>query len=147
VNSTITVKHTIFIKKEIDQVWDFTQDYEKRSLWDPSIVEAKIIQTEPHRLVWIKGKWGLETQLKYKAERKPNKTSLAMVNTTSYFLEGGGGSWTYVKLDSGTEWTQTNSLILKKGILASLLKPIIRSLLIRDTQLAMRKAKALIENA
>jgi len=115
VAANIVITETIYIAASPETVWDFTQDYNKRHVWDKTVVSAKIIQEHP-RIALIKGISRLTTELHYKLDVRPQKTSLAMSNTQSPFIEGGGGYWHYDVQDSGTLWTQTNSLILKKKL-------------------------------
>ncbi|MSR47468.1 MAG: hypothetical protein EXS13_10485 [Planctomycetes bacterium] len=60
---------------------------------------------------------------------------------------GGGGSWNYEPAGDGTQWTQSNTLILKPGLLGRLATPIVRWMLRSSTRAAMRKAKELMESA
>jgi len=140
---SITITHSIFITASPSVVWDFTQDYKKRTNWDHSILEAKVIQHKPFKLVKIRAKGGLFTELKYKLEDRPNKSSLAMINVKSFIIQGGGGSWRYEADDSGTLWTQTNTLIVKKYWI--LLVPIIKRALVKNTIKGMKRAKQMIE--
>ncbi len=101
--------------------------------WDKSILKAKVVQIKPVRIVDIKARGRLSTKLVYKLEDKPNKTSLAMTETRSVLIKGGGGSWKYEPKGQGTLWTQTNTLILKDGFFYALLRPIITIQLKRNT--------------
>lgn len=142
--ASIVITETIFIAALPETVWDFTQDYSKRHLWDKTVISAKIIQEHP-RVALVKGIGGLTTELHYKLDERPNKTSLAMFNTQSPFIAGGGGYWHYDVQGNGTLWTQTNSLILKKNLLAMLLSPLMKWMLKTNTRKAMMAAKKLIE--
>ncbi len=144
-NDTVTVKETIYVNASPEIVWDFTQDYEKRTTWDRSIIRATVLQVKPTRIVEIKAKGNLAAKFQYKLEDRPNKTSLAMIDTKSFFIRGGGGSWKYEASDKGTLWTQTNTLQLKSGLLSRLLRPAISYQLKRSTRASMRRAKRIIE--
>lgn len=87
----------------------------------------------------------LTTELHYKLDERPYKTSLAMFNTQSPFISCGGGYWHYETKDNGTLWTQANSLILKHSLLTALLSPLIKWMLKTNTQKAMLRAKLMIE--
>ena len=143
--SSVTIQYSVRVFLPADEVWDFTQDFNKRMLWDSSIKKATVIQDQPHRLVKIKAKWGVRGTLKYKLEKKPEKTSLVLKNIKSPLMRGGGGSWVYHESDGFTLWTQTNTLILKKGLPSLLLKSLVHYFLKRDTRRAMYKAKKLME--
>jgi hypothetical protein len=142
--ANIVITETIYIAASPETVWDFTQDYSKRHLWDKTVLAAKIIQEHP-RVALIKGIGGLTTELHYKLDERPHKTSLAMFNTQSPFIAGGGGYWHYDVQDNGTLWTQTNSLILKNNLPALLLSPLMKWMLKTSTRKAMIAAKKMIE--
>lgn len=139
----ITVKQSIYIAVKPEMLWDFTQDYNQRSRWDDSILEAKMIQQGSARKIAIRAKGMLQFQLIYKLENRPHKSSLAMTEVKSIFIEGGGGSWKYEEKDNGTLWTQTNTLILRTPW--SWLKNLIRKRLVKNTAESMLKVKQLLE--
>lgn len=140
----ITVKVSLAINRSPEVIWDYTQDYSRRVEWDRSVLHAVVVSEQPRR-VKIKGKGGLQTELLYKLYERPKRTSLQMVNTTSAFIEGGGGSWEYAADGTGTLWTQTNTLVLKSNFLARLMRPLIAWLLKVNTAKAMKTAKRIIE--
>ncbi|MBS1774450.1 MAG: SRPBCC family protein [Bacteroidetes bacterium] len=142
--ATIVTTYKIHITAPPESVWDFTQDFSKRHLWDKTILSAKSIQEHP-RIIAVKGIGALTTELHYKLDERPNKTSLAMFNTKSPLIIGGGGYWHYEAHEGGTLWTQTNSLILKKNIIFILLSPVIKLMLNTNTRRAMQAAKKMIE--
>ena len=141
----ITIRNSIFVNRPPDEVWDFTQDYKLRTSWDKTVKEAKIIQEEPSRKVWIKTTGDEEVLFKYKLERRPEKTSLVMMESNSYWFKGGGGSWVYYEKNGGTNWVQTNTVVLRKGLLGRLAKPLVAILLKWNTGQAMKRAKKIIE--
>jgi hypothetical protein len=114
-------------------------------LWDKTILEATIIGHAP-RHIQLRGIGGLRTELIYKLDDRPRKTSLAMVNTISPIISGGGGSWQYQARDNGTFFTQTNSLVLKANILITIIKPIIKLVSRINTRKALKNAKILLES-
>ncbi len=142
-SSNITIKHSIYIAASPDKVWDFSQDYKERYKWDSSILEAEVLQIQAHKIVRIRSKGGLNCLLKYKLEDRPNKSSLAMTEVKSIFIEGGGGSWKYEVQNQGTLWTQTNTLILKKHW--RWLGKWLKMSLLKNTRNSMQKAKQMIE--
>lgn len=68
-----------------------------------------------------------------------------MVDVTSRWFEGGGGSWSYEAEGSGTRWSQTNTLVLKDGLRGRLMRAAIPWYLAASTRRAMREAKNRIE--
>jgi hypothetical protein len=107
----ITFRHKIFIPKPLEVVWDFTQNYDLRPGWDKSIIEAKVIQTLPHRIVRFTTRGNITIVFEYKLDDRPNKTSLAIKETNSKWIIGGGGSCAYEGENGGTWWSQTNTII------------------------------------
>lgn len=142
----ITIKRSLHIYKSPEDVWDFTQSFENRALWDPSVVRAKVIRNNPTKVVKISAKGRLKTKLKYKLEDRPYKTTVAMIETKSPFIKGGGGSWIYEPVEGGTLWIQKNSLRLRSGFFTWLLRPFIRFQLTRNTQRGMWKVKKILED-
>lgn len=126
-------------------VWDFTQDYDLRADWDKSVKEAKVIKGRPGKIVLIKSFGNQHVLFKYKQEKRPEKTSLAILETNSFWLKGGGGSWIYLPKDGGTNWTQTNTIILRKGMLGAFALSFIFQLFKWNTERAMKRAKKIIE--
>lgn len=65
-NDTVTVNETIYVNASTEIVWDFTQDNEKRTTWDKSIIRATVLQVKPTRIVEIEAKGNLATKFQYK---------------------------------------------------------------------------------
>jgi hypothetical protein len=142
---TITVEEKIYINSSPEIVWDFTQDYSKRSSWDKSIVSSVVISTEPFLLVAITLKGNVKMKFRYKLFDRPNKTTLTIVEAESSWIEGGGGSWKYDSFNQGTVWTQVNTLVLKNRNWIKVIIPFLRYQLRKNSQKAMMNAKRLIE--
>ena len=142
--NSITITHSVFINASPEKVWDFTQEYSKRASWDNTVVEAKVLQTDPHREVWLKLKGNSEMTFVYKLNDRPYKTSLVAKDVKSSFIIGGGGSWRYEPRDEGTLWTQTNTLVLKTSLILKLFLPLIRMTMSRQIKIAMLKAKGML---
>ncbi len=143
--NSITITHSVFINASPDQVWDFTQDYSKRASWDDTVLEAKVLQTVPHREVWLKLKGNSEMTFVYKLDDRPNKTSLVAKDVKSSFIIGGGGFWKYESKNGGTLWTQTNTLVLKPSFGIKLFLFLIRFTMSKQMKTAMIRAKGLME--
>lgn len=141
----ITITHNIYINIKPDELWDFTQDYSKRSVWDKSITSAKVIKPDSPRVVDVFFSRNAKATLVYKLDSRPKKTTLVMTKVNSFFIKKGGGSWTYIAKDNGTIWTQTNALVLKENLLCFLFRGIIRTILLRNTKKAMNNVKQLME--
>lgn len=143
--NSITIKQSIFINKPREIVWDYTQNYDNRTKWDDSILEAKVLETSPTRTVQLKAKGNTTMIFVYKLEDRPHKTSLAAREIQSSMMEGGGGSWVYEEQNGGTLWTQTNTIVFKQGFFLSLLNPFFKWAFNGQTKKAMEKAKKIIE--
>lgn len=146
----VTVTETVFVARPPDVVWDFTQDYARRREWDPSILEAEVIEAEVIETgatprVRIRAAGGLSGVFQYKLFDRPRRTSLVLTDVESALIRGGGGSWSYEAADGGTQWTQTNSLKLRGGFLAWPLAPIVRGNMRKATRRAMLSAKRMLE--
>lgn len=102
------------------------------------------MQEEP-RTVAVKGPFGTEMTFIYKDEKRPYKTSLAMVDVKSPIIESGGGAWSYQLEGNTTIWTQVNTIVLKNNILGALLLPIAELIFQRLTLSSMQRAKDIME--
>jgi hypothetical protein len=143
--TAINIHHQIFIAKSPEVVWDYTQDYTKRTEWDSGVLEAALLQSEPQRIIKLRTKGNTTMTFVYKLDERQRKTSLVAKEIVSPLVESGGGSWTYEEQDSGTLWTQTNTIGLKKSIFLPVLLPLFRSIFTSQTKQAMKKAKKILE--
>lgn len=141
----VSVSETVVIQRPREEVWDFTQDYTKRRAWDPSILEAIPIPSDPLPRVRVRAEGGLSAVFQYKQFDRPERTSLAMEDVHSKWIESGGGTWLYEPEGGGTRWTQTNTLMVKPHWLSRLLLPVIQRRLRSSTRAAMQRAKVMLE--
>ena len=144
-SKAIIIRKSIVIAAPPEEVWDFTQDYHQRPLWDDSVKSAEIIESTPFVKVKITGRDGSSLIFEYKLSERPVRTTLSMEVESSGFFEKGGGSWTYENVNAGTRWTQINSIQLREKWWLLLMKPLIRWMLDSGTGRAMQKAKKLME--
>ena len=142
----VSVSETVVISRPPDEVWDFTQDFDKRRQWDPSILEAKAEPAVFPPRVRVRAAGGLSAIFQYKQFDRPERTSLAMEDIHSPWIESGGGTWLYEPEGSGTRWTQTNTLMVKPRWLSALLQPVVERRLRSTTRTAMQRAKAMLES-
>ena len=141
----VTVTESIWVDRPPDAVWDYTQDYTRRTEWDAGVAEATILGGEP-RAVRVKIPNLGSMTVVYRLDRRPERTSAAFTDVESGWVSGGGGSWEYEAADGGTRWQQTNSLELKHPRLAFLLRPMLERGLRRSTRRAMAEAKRRLED-
>jgi hypothetical protein len=140
----ITINEEIQIAAPPDVVWDFTQDYSRRHEWDRSVASGEVLATDPIVKARIRGTW-LCCEFHYKLFDPPRRTSLAMAEVESRIIEGGGGSWAYEADAGGTRWTQTNTVIIRDGLLLNMFRGALAWGIRRGTRQAMSRAKKIIE--
>lgn len=145
--NAITIKQSVIVNKPKEVVWDYTQNYVNRPLWDSSVQKAEVIETQPCRVVKLRAQGNTVMTFVYKQDEKPHKTTLAAKEVQSPFMESGGGSWLYEEENNGqsTKWTQTNTIVFKKSLFLPLLLPIYKWVFQNQTTRAMHMAKLLIE--
>ncbi|MCK6497912.1 MAG: SRPBCC family protein [Nitrospira sp.] len=141
----VTVRESLFVPAPPARVWDYTQDYECRCDWDSSIVEARVTALAPRRMVAVRCRGGMRCTFRYKADERPRRTSVAMVDVRSRLIEGGGGAWRYEEAPGGTLWTQVNTLRFRGGLSVRVLRPLLKWWLHRQTRRAMRRARDRID--
>lgn len=141
----VAVTESIWIDRPPDVVFDYTQDYARRTEWDAGVTEAALVGTEPRTARIVMRGLGSAT-LVYRLDRRPERTSLAFRDVRSAWITGGGGSWDYEPVDGGTRWQQTNTLELKRPTLMRLLAPLVERSLRRAMRQSMVAAKARLES-
>lgn len=135
----------MLIAKSRELVWDYTQNYDNRTIWDSSVIETTVLQTTPNRIVRLKMRGNTSMTFIYKLDDRPHKTSLAAKEITTPFLVNAGGSWVYEDQNGKTLWTQTNTFVFKQHFLIKLLLPVFKIVFSRMTIKAMEKAKQEME--
>jgi hypothetical protein len=140
----VTVTETVWVERDPTAVFDYTQDYSRRTEWDRGIKHAEILGTDP-RTIRVRMAGLGDATVVYRLDRRPDRTSAAFIDVASRWVSGGGGSWQYEDADGGTRWQQTNSLELRAGWLPRLAAPLIRSSLRRSMRAAMAEAKRRLE--
>ena len=141
---TVTVAHTVHVKRTPEDVFDYTQDYSTRSDWDPAVTDSQVLSEQPRRVRATIGGVG-SAVVEYKLFRRGERTSAAFVEIESRIVTGGGGSWSYARRDGGTDWTQSNTIELRPGLVGRLMVPLVRWSLARSTRNSMAKAKEIME--
>ncbi|HEX6867813.1 MAG TPA: SRPBCC family protein [Candidatus Limnocylindrales bacterium] len=140
----VTVTEAVVVACDPATVFDYTQDYGRRTEWDAGIAEATVIATDPRTVrVRIPG-LGTMTVV-YRLDRRPERTSAAFEDVDSRWIAGGGGAWQYEPIDGGTRWQQTNSLECRPVWYARVLAPLIERGLRASTRRAMAEAKRRLE--
>lgn len=142
---TVTVTETIHVDRPPDEVFDYTQDYSTRPIWDASIKSAEKLGDDPRRFRLRMPGVG-EAVIEYKLFRRGERTSAAFTDVKSTLFAGGGGSWKYEARD-GTDWSQTNTLEFKNRVVGTLMAPMVRRSMTKGMRDAMAKAKSIMESA
>jgi hypothetical protein len=143
-HATISVTETRHVARPPEAVFDYTQDYATRGVWDPSVTKVEVFSQSPRQIRIAVGGLGSFTVV-YRLFRRPRRTSAAFVDVASPWIVGGGGSWRYETSGDGTDWTQTNTLILKRRRLLRWIAPIIERNLRRAMRRSMAEAKGILE--
>ena len=141
---TINVTESIVVARSPIDVFDFTQDYDRRSEWDTYVTAAEIVSYAPRRVIVRVATLGRYT-VEYRLFRRGERTSAQFVDVESRWVAGGGGSWRYEPVADGTRWTQTNTFELKHPRLLRWAAPLVRVLLRRSMRQAMREARRVME--
>jgi hypothetical protein len=141
---TVTATHTVHVARAPEHVFDFTQDYARRAEWDQTVKSAQVVSEEPRVVQMVLQGMG-EVTLRYQLYRRGERTSAAFEVPASRVFLGGGGSWSYVARDRGTDWTDTSTLELRASLLGRLTALLIRATLGANVRKAMNKAKELME--
>ena len=140
----VTVTESIFIARPPEAVFDYTQDYARRTEWDAGIEAAELVSEEPRAARVTIRRLGSAT-VRYQLFQRPERTSAAFVDVDSIWITGGGGSWQYEATDGGTTWQQTNTLELKRPWLTRFIKRSIERSLRDSTRTSMATAKERLE--
>jgi hypothetical protein len=142
---TVTVSHTVHVRRSPEEVFDYTQDYGTRMDWDPTVKSAEVLSDTPRRVQVVMAGIG-PLVIEYKLFRRGERTSAAFSGVNSRLISGGGGSWEYAARDGGTDWTETSTLEFRNGLVGRLFAPILRRNMATLTRKAMDKAKAIMES-
>ena len=134
---TVTATESIWVKRSPEQVFDYTQDYATRRDWDPTVMSARVLSEEPRRVEAVMQGIG-PLVIEYKLFRRGERTTAAFRDVDSTLISGGGGSWSYVARDGGTDWSQTATLEFRHRLVGWLMAPLLR----RNMRTLMRKAMA-----
>ncbi len=141
----VTVSESIQVEANPETVWDYTQDWRRRSEWDRSIVSASYISESAPATVQVGGAGGLLFKVSYRTADRPRLTTLAMTDMKSFWLKGGGGSWKYEEKNGKTFWTQHNTLVIRDDFLGKIFRPLFAFVLASTTKKMMGRAKAILE--
>jgi uncharacterized membrane protein len=143
--NSITIKNSILINKPKSLVWDFTQNYTNRPIWDNTVVSTEILHAAPNRMVKLKMKGNTTMTFIYKLDDRPNKTSLKAIDIESAYIKSAGGSWTYEEQNGVTNWTRVDTIVLKDSVFMFLYIIIFKWIFAYQIRNAMKKVKLVLE--
>lgn len=143
--AVIHIEHTLYIPKPAEIVWDFTQDFSKRPLWDRSVWKVNLIRDSPNKEVEVFLKGNTIMRFRYITENKPHLSSLVAEDIRSPLIVKAGGTWKYEALHGGTKWTQKNIIELKPGMIQRWLTSPCQWLWTHQTRRNMERVKKILE--
>jgi len=94
----------IDINVPLEVVWEITQNPERRNEWDYRVTESKKLSEGPFdkgTRCSVSGSFGFKYFLEYKyvLYEKCVKTAIKVTRCKGFPITGGGGGWTYEKVD------------------------------------------------
>jgi hypothetical protein len=143
--NSITIKQSVFINQPKSVVWNYTQNYSNRPVWDSSVLSATVLHTTPNRMVRLKLKGNTSMTFVYKLDDRPNKTSLKAIDIDSPYIIAAGGSWIYEEQNGITKWMRADTIVLKDSLLMGLSIWLLKLILNFQTRKAMKKVKRILE--
>ena len=138
------MRERVLVARPPEAVWAYTQDWTRRREWDAAILKVEILSSGPERAVRFRTR-GMRAVARYRADHPPARTSLALEDVRSWFVSGGGGSWSYEAEDGGTRWTQVNTLTFRTAVARWVLGRAVERNLLASTRRSMARAKAILE--
>jgi hypothetical protein len=135
------------IKEKSEIIFDFTQDYNKRLIWDTFLLEAKLLPpataAEKGAKAWCVAVNGYGMETEYVSFLRPKVTAIKMTKGP-YMLKEFAGSWTFNEIAPGiTTVTFVYSFSLRFPY--TLIGPWIRRDLTRNVQQRLSDLKECIE--
>ena len=146
--NTIKFTEKIVVKEVSEKVFDFTQDYSKRVIWDTFLKKAYLIEGAKNADKGVKAycvaKNGLGMTTEYITFNRPDVTAIKMTKGP-WLFKSFLGSWGFKKLDvDRTEVKFLYSFSLKFPF--NLITKLIKKNLQKNVQQRLRDLKMNIEN-
>lgn len=147
--SSIRFIESIQIHCPRQRVFDYTQDYSQRLVWDTFLREAVLVDgaTQAGKGVkaWCVSKHGLGMETEYVSFNPPAVTAVKMTRGP-WMFESFAGSWKFDELAPHTTLTTfTYSFALRPPF--SLLTPVVKRILVRNVQGRLKDLKGRLEAA
>ncbi len=123
------ILQSISISSPPEKIFDFTQDYDKRLIWDTFLKEARLIEGAKESAkgvkAWCVAKNGMGMETEYISFNRPKVTAVKMTKGP-FMFKSFAGSWQFeTEAPNKTLVTFTYSFTLRFPY--SLLSPFIRS--------------------
>jgi len=146
--NTIKFTETIVIGEVSERVFDFTQDYDKRLIWDTFLKKAYLTDGAENAAKGVKAycvaKNGLGMTTEYITFNRPKVTAIKMTKGP-YLFKSFLGSWMFKKMNENkTEVTFLYSFSLRFPF--NLITKVIRNNLQKNVQQRLIDLKTNIEN-
>ena len=138
---------SIQIRCPRQRVFDYTQDYGQRLVWDTFLREAVLVDGATHAgkgvKAWCVSKQGLGMETEYVSFNPPAVTAVKMTRGP-WMFESFAGSWKFDEVDPQTTTTTfTYSFSLRTPV--RLLTPVFKRILVSNVQGRLRDLKAQLE--
>lgn len=141
------ILQSILIHAEPERIFDYTQDYNRRTTWDTFLVEAKLLNgaTQAGKAVkaWCVAKNGQGMETEYVTYNRPRVTAVKMTEGPRIF-KSFAGSWQFEK--QGKETLVTFTYTYRLRFPHVLVIPVIRSILSKNVKQRLVDLKTYIEN-
>ena len=142
-NRTITVQQSVSIAACPHVVWDHAHAWTGRSQRTPTIIRPFNLQPQPE--IFVRAEVSHQSfTLRYK-QIQPKKHTDKAIGPCKLCWLGHGGAWAYREIDTGTRWTQTNTVTIYGKWRGLFLAPMVRWLLKRNTKRVMQQIKKSLE--
>lgn len=141
------ILQSILISEAPEKIFNYTQDYNNRCIWDTFLKEARLIDGAKESAkgvkAWCVAKNGMGMETVYVTYNKPKVTAVKMTKGP-YMFKSFAGSWQFEKEKSQTLVTFTYTYRLRFPYV--LLKPFIKSNLNKNVKQRLVDLKNCIEN-
>lgn len=144
-----TIEREIEINASAEALFDLTQDYDRRLLWDPFLKEARLVggATEAGLGVraWCVSRLGMGMETEYVSFRRPRVVAVKMTKGPA-MLASFAGSWRFFPLAPGrTRVVFRYALTARPPWLRPLLDPILARVFEKDIADRLRDLKRVAE--
>ncbi|NVJ48200.1 MAG: SRPBCC family protein [Cytophagia bacterium] len=137
---------SILIESKSEKIFNITQDYKQRLLWDTFLKKAELIGTDEARLgqkAWCVSKHGLGMETEYISFNRPKVTAIKQ-SRKSLLFKSFAGSWVFE--DRGPEATEvTFTYSYQLNFPFSVLKSLLNKILVKNVQQRLKDLKRYTE--